>query len=80
MCSKKWLIPVIPGRSFTLPTRATQPALTTFGWSVLGTSRNCIPFDKVNSSTDTFWAETISDKPKIIERKTDQENTCERIL
>ena len=26
MCSKKWLIPVIPGRSFTEPTWAVQPA------------------------------------------------------
>ena len=26
MCSKKWLIPVIPGRSLTEPTRAVQPA------------------------------------------------------
>ena len=28
MCSKKWLIPVIPGRSFTEPTRAVQKAAT----------------------------------------------------
>ena len=26
MCSKKWLMPVIPGRSFTEPTCAVQPA------------------------------------------------------
>ena len=28
MCSKKWLIPVIPGRSFAEPTWAVQPAST----------------------------------------------------
>ena len=56
MCSKKWLIPVIPGRSLTLPTFATHPALTTFGWSVRGTRRNCIPLGSVSSSTATCWA------------------------
>ena len=33
MCSKKWLMPVIPGRSFTDPTLATQPAVMVFGCS-----------------------------------------------
>ena len=28
MCSKKWLIPVIPGRSLAEPTWAVQPAST----------------------------------------------------
>ena len=56
MCSKKWLMPVIPGRSSTLPTFATHPALTTLGWSVRGTRRNCIPLGSENSSTATCWA------------------------
>ena len=51
-------MPVMPGRSSTLSTFATQPALTTFGWSFRGTSRNCMPLGREKSSTATCWAKT----------------------
>jgi hypothetical protein len=56
MCSKKWLMPVMPGRSFTEPTFASQPAATVFGWSWRGTSRNFIPFGRFRISGSTCWA------------------------
>ena len=57
MCSKKWLMPVMPGRSFTEPTLATQPAAITFGWSVRGRRRNFMPLSSVKTSGETCCAE-----------------------
>ncbi len=53
MCSKKWLMPVMPGRSLTEPTLATQPAAMTLGWSVRGRRRNFIPLSRVKTSGAT---------------------------
>ena len=50
MCSKRWLIPVIPSRSFTEPTWATQPP-TTVGESWRSKSSQRIPFGSANSWT-----------------------------
>ena len=50
MCSKKWLIPVIPGRSFTEPTWATHP-VNTVGESWFSYSNHVIPLSRVTSST-----------------------------
>jgi hypothetical protein len=56
MCSKKWLMPVMPGRSLTLPTFASQPAEIVFGWSWRGTRMNFIPLSRTKVSASTFWA------------------------
>ena len=56
MCSKKWLMPVMPGRSFTEPTLASQPAAMVLGWSWRGTRRNFMPLGSVKSSGSTCWA------------------------
>jgi hypothetical protein len=53
MCSKKWLMPVMPGLSFAEPTRATQPAETVAS-SGRTTARNFIPFESSKVSTGTF--------------------------
>ena len=53
MCSKKWLRPVMPGRSFAEPTRATQPAATV-GVSWRSKSRNFMPLPRTTSST-AIW-------------------------
>ena len=50
MCSKKWLMPVMPSRSLTEPTWATQPP-TTVGESWRSKSSQRIPFGSVNSWT-----------------------------
>ena len=55
MCSKRWLMPVMPGRSFTLPTLATQPQAIV-GSSFRGRRRSFIPFDSVDSWTFSSWA------------------------
>jgi len=60
MCSKKWLMPVMPGRSFTLPTLASQPAAIVLGWSCRGTSRNFMPLSSVKTSTSTCWATALA--------------------
>src|SRR3990172_8368868 len=52
MCSKKWLIPVMPGLSFAEPTLATQPA-DTVASSGRTTARNFIPFESSKLSTGT---------------------------
>ena len=48
MCSKKWLRPVMPGRSFTEPTRATQPAATV-GDSWRSKSSHFMPLPRTTS-------------------------------
>ncbi len=53
MCSKKWLMPVMPGRSFTEPTRATHPAATV-GESWRSKSSHFMPFASWYSST-AIW-------------------------
>jgi len=50
MCSKKWLIPVMPGRSFTEPTRAVHPAATV-GDSCRSKSSHFIPLSSTTSVT-----------------------------
>jgi hypothetical protein len=50
MCSKRWLMPVMPSRSFTEPTWATHPP-TTVGESWRSKSSQRIPFGSVNSCT-----------------------------
>jgi hypothetical protein len=50
MCSKKWLSPVMPGRSFTDPTCATQPAAIV-GDSWVSNSSQRIPLGSVSSCT-----------------------------
>ncbi len=55
MCSKKWLMPVMPGRSFAEPTCATQPAETVDS-SGRTTARNFMPFESSKVSTGTFAA------------------------
>ena len=53
MCSKKWLRPVMPGRSFTEPTRAVQPAATV-GDSWRSKSSHFIPLPSTTSVT-SIW-------------------------
>src|SRR5262245_40979546 len=53
MCSKKWLMPVMPGRSLTEPTRASQPTLTV-GDSWRSKSSHFMPLPSVYSST-VIW-------------------------
>jgi hypothetical protein len=55
MCSNRWAIPVMPGRSFALPTCATQPAAMV-GSSCRSTSSTRMPLASVCSVTGTFWA------------------------
>src|SRR4051812_42568870 len=55
MCSNRCAMPVIPGRSFALPTCATQPPAMV-GSSCRSTSRRRMPFGSSFSVTGTFWA------------------------
>ena len=50
MCSKRWLMPVMPARSLTEPTCATQPA-TTVGESWRSKSSQRMPLGSVSSWT-----------------------------
>ncbi len=50
MCSNRWLIPVMPSRSFTEPTWATHPA-DTVGESWRSKRSQRMPLGRVNSST-----------------------------
>src|SRR5262245_2810429 len=50
MCSNRWEIPVMPGRSFTEPTWATQPPATV-GERWRGTSSSFMPFERKCSWT-----------------------------
>ena len=50
MCSKRWLMPVMPSRSFTEPTCATHPP-TTVGESWRSNSSQRMPLGRVNSCT-----------------------------
>ena len=50
MCSKKWLMPVMPARSFTEPTCATQPAAMV-GDSWRSKSSQRMPLGSVSSWT-----------------------------
>ena len=53
MCSKRWAMPVIPGRSFTEPTLAIQPA-EMLGSPRRGTMSTFSPFSSVWTLTSTF--------------------------
>src|ERR1017187_2283607 len=55
MCSKRCAMPVIPSRSFELPTCATQPP-ETVGSSWRSTSSSRIPLARSFSTTGTFCA------------------------
>src|SRR6266850_3659928 len=63
MCSKRWAMPVIPGRSLELPTCATQPPATV-GSSCRWTRRSLIPFGSVFSITGTLWSLALEGVPK----------------
>src|ERR1043166_8905631 len=55
MCSKRWAMPVMPGRSLELPTWATQPpAMVGSSWR--STRRTDMPLARVFWRTGTFWA------------------------
>src|SRR5579872_2071089 len=57
MCSKRWAVPVMPGRSLEEPTCATQPpAMDGSSWR--STSRSFMPLARVFSTTGTFWAKS----------------------
>ena len=57
MCSNKCAMPVIPGRSLALPTRATQPPEID-GASCRSTSSTLSPLERKCSFTGTFWPNT----------------------
>jgi hypothetical protein len=58
-------MPVIPGRSFALPTRATQPPAIV-GSSCRSTRSTRMPLASVCSVTGTFWATAeVLSKPAI---------------
>ena len=59
MCSKRCATPVMPGRSWTDPTLATQPAAT-FGSPGRGKSSNVKPLSSTTSSTGTCCAPAVT--------------------
>src|SRR5512137_822915 len=67
MCSNKWDSPVIPGRSLTEPTLATQPAAT-LGSPFLGIIRNRNPFCKTYSWTPTCCAQATAPNARNADR------------
>ena len=62
MCSKRWLMPVIPSRSLTEPTWATQPAATV-GDSCRSRRRKRMPFGSPSSWTSMRGFSAAASKP-----------------
>ena len=65
MCSNRCATPVMPGRSYTEPTLATQPAAT-FGSPGRGTSSRVRPLSSSCSITSTCWAPAGAPRPSRI--------------